>query len=144
MLGNRTHRNDVVLQFSENNFKLFDPVADEAKAQLPSFIQAQPCRWAGRSFEQLDQYPPSARRTLPSGSARSTTADQVGEFFRRFTVSGFGVERRWQADPHVGHGKMLSQMLAKGRRDPADSLARRQQFLQDGTMNRVNFAQVNN
>ena len=48
-------RIDAIFQFSENKFKLFDPVADEAKAQFPSFIQAQPCRWAGRSFEQLEK-----------------------------------------------------------------------------------------
>lgn len=48
-------RIDAIFRFSENQLKLFDPVADEAKAQFPSFIQAQPCPWAGRSFEQLEK-----------------------------------------------------------------------------------------
>jgi len=39
--------------FCENEFKLFDPVADEKKAQFPAFIKEQPCAWAGKSFEQL-------------------------------------------------------------------------------------------
>jgi len=48
-------RIDAIFQFSENQFKLFDPVADEAKAQFPRFIQKQPCPWAGKPFEQLEK-----------------------------------------------------------------------------------------
>ena len=34
---------------------MFDPITDEAAAQFPSFIQELPCRWAGKSFDELDK-----------------------------------------------------------------------------------------
>ena len=48
-------RIDALHEFMEGHFKLFDPIADEAAAQFPSFIKEQPCRWAGKSFEELDK-----------------------------------------------------------------------------------------
>ena len=42
-------------EFMEGHFKLFDPIADEAAAQFPSFIKELPCRWAGKSFDELDK-----------------------------------------------------------------------------------------
>ena len=42
-------------EFMEGHFKLFDPIADEAAAQFPSFIKELPCRWAGKAFDELDK-----------------------------------------------------------------------------------------
>src|SRR2546428_96992 len=43
----------ALYEYKEGNFKLFDPVADAEDAQFPSFIQAQPCPWGGKRFEEL-------------------------------------------------------------------------------------------
>lgn len=48
-------RIDAIYEFMEGAFKLFDPIADEAVAQFPSFIKDQPCPWAGKFFEELDR-----------------------------------------------------------------------------------------
>ena len=48
-------RIDALHEFMLNNFKLFDPIADEVTAQFPSFIKEQPCRWAGKSFDELEK-----------------------------------------------------------------------------------------
>ena len=47
--------------YTEGQFKLFDPVANEAEARFPSFIKDIPCEWAGKAFEDLS---PKMQQTL--------------------------------------------------------------------------------
>ena len=46
-------RTNALSDFHEGAFKLFDPVKDAAEARFPSFIQAEPCPWAGSNFDSL-------------------------------------------------------------------------------------------
>lgn len=39
--------------YIEGQFKLFDPIVDEAEARFPSFIKDTPCPWGGKRFEEL-------------------------------------------------------------------------------------------
>jgi Protein of unknown function DUF262/HNH endonuclease len=39
--------------YTEGQFKLFDPIADEAEARFPSFIKEMPCDWGGKLFDDL-------------------------------------------------------------------------------------------
>jgi hypothetical protein len=39
--------------FKDGAFKIFHPVKDAEEAQFPSFIQAQPCPWGGKTFDEL-------------------------------------------------------------------------------------------
>lgn len=40
--------------FKDGAFKLFHPVKDAEEARFPSFIQAQPCPWGGKTFDELE------------------------------------------------------------------------------------------
>ena len=46
-------RLDALYFFKEGQFKLFDPVKDEAKARFPAFVKEQPCPWGGKAFADL-------------------------------------------------------------------------------------------
>ena len=46
-------RLDALYFFMEGQFKLFDPVKDEAEARFPAFVKEQPCPWGGKDFEGL-------------------------------------------------------------------------------------------
>ncbi len=39
--------------YTEGDFKLFDPVADDTEARFPSFIKDAQCEWGGKKFEEL-------------------------------------------------------------------------------------------
>jgi hypothetical protein len=47
-------RINALTEYKEGAFKLFDPVADEAEARFPDFIKKQPCPWAGKMFDELN------------------------------------------------------------------------------------------
>jgi Protein of unknown function DUF262 len=40
--------------FKDGAYKLFDPVKDAEEARFPSFIQALPCPWGGKTFDDLE------------------------------------------------------------------------------------------
>jgi hypothetical protein len=44
----------ALYDYSEGNFSLFDPKADEEEAKFPSFIKDMPCEWGGKRFDELD------------------------------------------------------------------------------------------
>ncbi len=46
-------RLDALYFFMEGQFKLFDPVKDEAEARFPAFVKEQPCPWGGKDFAGL-------------------------------------------------------------------------------------------
>jgi hypothetical protein len=46
-------RLDALYLFMEGNFKLFDPIKDEAEARFPAFVKKQPCPWGGKDFAGL-------------------------------------------------------------------------------------------
>jgi hypothetical protein len=48
-------RINALYEYREGAFKLFDPQnqADADEAQFPSFIQQEPCPWAGKRFDEL-------------------------------------------------------------------------------------------
>jgi hypothetical protein len=46
-------RINALYLYTEGQFKLFDPVADEADARFPSFIKDCPCEWGGKKFDVL-------------------------------------------------------------------------------------------
>jgi hypothetical protein len=48
-------RINALADFTDGAFKLFDPVKDEAEARFPEFIKRQPCPWAAKTFQDLDQ-----------------------------------------------------------------------------------------
>lgn len=47
-------RMNSMYEFHEGNFKLFDPLEDEADARFPNFIKEEPCAWGRKDFPSLD------------------------------------------------------------------------------------------
>ena len=50
----RQQRINSLSDFKEGAFRVFDPVKDAEEAEFPSFIQAQPCPWGGKAFDNGD------------------------------------------------------------------------------------------
>lgn len=78
-------RINALHEFAEGAFKLFDPIADEARAKFPSFIKDQPCPWAGKNFEGLSDDLKEQFLSTPISIARIETKDsnEVRDLFVR-------------------------------------------------------------
>jgi hypothetical protein len=63
-------RINALFEFSEGAFKLFDPVVDDRTAKFPKFIKEQPCGWAGKTYETLDEALKERFRSTPLSFAR--------------------------------------------------------------------------
>jgi hypothetical protein len=46
-------RINALYYFSQNAFRLFDPIKDDKQARFPEFIRRQPCPWGARDFQGL-------------------------------------------------------------------------------------------
>ncbi len=75
----------ALFDFSEDGFKLFDPVADEKTAKFPAFIKAQPCSWASKDFHGLD--PETRERFLATSLSvamiETDSSNEVRDLFVR-------------------------------------------------------------
>lgn len=46
-------RMNALSDFAEGAYKLFDPIADDAKARFPNFLKKEPCPWGRKDFPSL-------------------------------------------------------------------------------------------
>ena len=44
-----------ISDYVEGGFALFDPIKDMDKARFPAFLRDQPCPWASKYFDELDE-----------------------------------------------------------------------------------------
>ena len=78
-------RLNAIYEFHAGAFQLFDPVADEAVARFPRFLQEQECPWASLNFDQFDD---DLRETflgteLPVAYITSKNTNEIRDLFVR-------------------------------------------------------------
>lgn len=75
----------AINDFHAGAFRLFDPVADEAEARFPRFLQEQECPWAGLEFDQFDDELKKTflKTELPVAYITSENTDEVRDLFVR-------------------------------------------------------------
>lgn len=78
-------RINALSEFAQGAFKLFDPATDAAVAKFPSFIQKQPCAWAHKNFEALDEELQKRfmETTIPVAKIETKDANEVRDLFVR-------------------------------------------------------------
>ena len=90
-------------EFFEGAYRLFDPVADEAQARFPRFVQEQPCSWARAGFDSLNDVDRS-RLLETELSVVEITADndhEIRDLFVRLQ-SGFPLNAQEKRDAYPG------------------------------------------
>jgi hypothetical protein len=78
-------RINALSDFWQGAFKLFDPLADADVAKFPRFIREQPCAWAHKNFDGLDDQLKKSflDATIPVARIETHNANEVRDLFVR-------------------------------------------------------------